>query len=124
MKKESMRTVLFYLFIAIFATTAIAAIVGIILVFSAPDNAGLSNQKINLVWALVSAVIIEVVAFVIMLAKDLFGLSGEKEAVNTGQRVLEMIDSLVTYGKITKSEADQIKDTYKDILPKNTGVSR
>jgi len=119
-----MRTVLFYLFIAIFATTAIAAIVGIILVFSAPDNAGLSNQKINLVWALVSAVIIEVVAFVIMLAKDLFGLSGEKEAVNTGQRVLEMIDSLVTYGKITKSEADQIKDTYKDILPKNTGVSR
>lgn len=124
-EKAKKANILFWLFVVIFAITALFAFAFLGAVLWEP--AAHENQALfgHLTWALLSGVLLEVAALTLALSKNLFGLSGEKEVATSKNVVAEIIDGLESSGDITEEKADALRSEYSRILgPASAPVRR
>ena len=115
-EKARMAKILFWLFVTIFAITAVFAFLALSIVFLNPSAADDHIQFGRLVWALWGAVLAEVATGIFALWKNVFGLSAHKEVATSKNVVGEIIDGLESNGDISEEKAEALRREYSNVL--------
>ena len=111
-----MARVLFWLFVTVFAITAVFAFIALGMVLFDPERVETYSQLQKFTWALWVTIVVEVAAMLIALGRNLFGLSSESEISTAKNQVGELIDGLESDGDISKEKADLLRKEYSDSL--------
>jgi hypothetical protein len=111
-----MAQTLFWLFVAVFAITAIFAFIALGMIFVNPERLEKHPEFLRFAWALWGCVLAEVAAGVFALWRNLFGLSAEAEIATSKNQVAELIDGLESDGDISEEKAETLRREYSDAL--------
>lgn len=106
--------ILFGIFLAIFLTTAVYAILFLHKIFMA--EVPLNEAFLKFAYALWVTVLVEVASLIFLLAKDLFGLTAKEEKTELKNTVAEIFDGLESTVEDQQSIQliNQLRNNYAD----------